>query len=126
MHAHLKNIVLANLPIKVISLILGYTFWAILGSRLYTDHWITIPLSFYNKKKGMVIKAPETVTVALSGTRTDLINLDNAKIAAHIDAVQLKRGTQLIELRADQLLLPNSIHMIHSKPSNIVVTVDLQ
>ncbi len=124
MQADLKNIVLTNWPIKIISLILGYTFWLALGARLITNQWITIPLSFYNTKKGIAISAPETVTVALRGTRTDLANLNFGQVAAHIDASQLSQGTQLISLHSQQLLLPNNIHMLHSKPSNIVVTID--
>ncbi|MEX0672139.1 MAG: hypothetical protein WD068_02175 [Candidatus Babeliales bacterium] len=83
-----------------------------------------MPLSFYNVKHGSTIQAPETIQIALEGNRTDLRNITMSQLAAHINANELKKGTQLIELRPDQLLLPKHIRMIHSMPSNIVITVN--
>jgi hypothetical protein len=123
MQITLKELVLTNWPIKILSVILGYTFWIALGSHVYTEQWVTIPISFYNISQGVSITAPDTVLVALYGTRINLNTLDTENLAAHIDAQKLQPGTQLLSLHSEQLLLPQSIRMVHYKPSNLLITV---
>ncbi len=110
-----------NIPLKIISLLLGYTFWYIFGSSHISTAWITIPLCFYNVPKQNSIKAPESLSVKIAGKRTELRSLDIQELAIHIDAAHLREGKNILAITPDTIFLPDSIKVIHYSPSNPMV-----
>lgn len=119
----LKHLLMSNAPLKVISFILGYASWYLLGTyHIYTT-WKITPLSFYDIPSEWTISAPETVTVLLSGTRSHLRNLDRQTLAIHINGKKLKKGAQPISLSSHELFLPPSIKLVHYIPTTILVEI---
>ncbi len=110
-----------NAPLKVISLLLGYTFWYIFGSSHTANAWITVPLCFYNVSEKTIIKAPETISLKVAGKRVDLRSLDPQQLAIHVNASKLSPGRNLLTLTDDTLFLPASIKLVHYNPSNPTV-----
>lgn len=110
-----------NVPLKIISLILGYTFWYIFGSSHTSTAWITIPLYFYNVPEEKSIKAPETLSAKISGKRSELRMLDTKELAIHINAQQLHDGKNLLTITPEIIFLPDSIKLVHYCPSNPTV-----
>jgi len=117
----IKNLLLKNIPIKITSLFLGYIFWCMLSASHMGSYWLTVPLCFYNIPHDSHIDAPEAIAVNIQGRRTDLWNLDTTTLAAHIDANTLSTGKQSYHPNTNNLLLPETIRLVHYKPSNIVV-----
>src|SRR3990172_9535257 len=108
MASRTKKNVWRNAPLKVISLILGYTFWYIFGNSHTCTAWITVPLCFYNVPTAQTVRAPETISVKIAGKRADLRALDPEQLAIHINAQELQQGRNLITITNDALFLPNS------------------
>jgi hypothetical protein len=114
----------ANAPLKIISFMLAYSFWALLNQMHPTMLNVTVPLCFYGEqKKGTVITAPETLKVTLSGKRNDLTNLDLTALAAHVDATTLASGPNKLILTREHLFVPPSCNLVHYKPSNILISI---
>lgn len=124
MKLHIRNLLISNAPLKVISLILGYTTWYLLGNILTETRWYTIPLSFDNLNTELLITAPKTIQVLLSGKRNFIKNIDTDSLAAHINSAALKTGTQKITISRKQLFVPDSIKLVHYTPANILVHLE--
>lgn len=123
MASRTKKNVWRNAPLKLISLLLGYTFWYIFGNSHTSTAWITIPLCFYNVPEAQTIRAPETISVKVAGKRSDLRSLDPEQLAIHINAEKLKLGRNLISITDEALFLPESIKLVHYNPSNPTVEI---
>lgn len=114
----------ANFPIKIISLALGYSLWALFNQMHPSTITLSVPLCFYGTTKAnSTLAAPETINVTLAGKRSDLARLDLETLAAHIDATTLALGPNPITLTHAHLFLPASCNLVHCTPSNILVSL---
>lgn len=117
----LNNILLTNAPLKIISLIFGYTFWYIFSSTHTMNIWLTVPLCFDAVPEKMNIIGPDQITIKIAGKREFL--LPHVKsLAAHVNAQQLSAGVQKLTINEDMLLLPETIKLIHCYPISVEVT----
>lgn len=110
-----------NLTLKILSLIMGYTFWFVWSQTQLTYCSITVPLCVYNLADNAQIEAPESVQVNLAGKLRDIYHLDLNNLAVHIDGETLHEGSNTYALTAEQLFVPDTIKMVHYAPSNVVI-----
>ena len=110
-----------TVPLKIISIILGYSFWYILSSSHTSTAWINIPLYFYNVPTEKSVNAPEVLSVKISGKRDELRMLDLQELAIHVNAAQLHDGKNLLTITPDTIFLPERIKLVHYSPSNPTV-----
>lgn len=110
-----------TVPLKIISLILGYTFWYILSSSHTSTAWINIPLCFYNIPEQKSVNAPEGLSVKIAGKRSELRMLDLDELAIHIDAEQLRDGRNVLAITPETIFLPEQIKLVHYSPLNPIV-----
>lgn len=114
-----------RLSLKAISLVLGYSVWVLLSQHHSIRITIDVPLCFYNTENDLIIHAPETIAVTLEGKR-DLLRYCNTKLlAAHIDCMNLHEGTNIINISAQTLFLPEQIKLVHY-PSPMLITIEKQ
>lgn len=118
----LKNLLLSNASLKIISLFLGYSFWHIATVNQIITTTVTVPLCF-TSEHDYNITAPEKVDVTLKGRRTDLYSLDRSSLAVHINSAALSTGKHGIIIKENNLFLPRTISIARYKPSNIMVTI---
>jgi hypothetical protein len=118
-----NKILFNHVPLKAIALILGYSFWYMFAQGHTISVWLNIPFSFYAVPTDMSIDAPEAITVNLVGKRTDLYNLEQEQLAIHINAQTLTSGPQQISITTETLFLPETIKVVHYKPSNLIIDV---
>lgn len=114
---------LANAPLKIVSFIIGYTFWYIFGHTHTITTRVRVPVSFYGAPHAMVINSPESITLELSGKRSTLRALDKHTLALHIDAQKLHHGPNTISISSRNLFLPDNIKLLNYSPSNMVIQV---
>lgn len=107
--------------LKMIALIIGYSFWYITGSSHITATTLSVPLCFYNTPEHTHLQAPESVSVTISGKRSDIRALDQDQLAVHIDAAQLHPGKNVVQLTHRELMLPRHMKLLQYAPSNLVV-----
>ena len=107
--------------LKVVALVIGYSFWHIFGGSHTAAVTVSVPLCFYNIPTETQLNAPESISVKLTGKRTDLRALDHTHLALHINATNLKKGKNLLHLSKEELLLPQTIQLVQYAPSNPTV-----
>lgn len=113
-----------NAQIKIISLILGYSFWHAISQSHATKIWLEAPICFYNIKENTKISCKEKIYIQLFAKRADLYTINKETIAFHIDATNLQDKNTMIKLEPEQLLLPESIKMVRCNPAIIAVSVE--
>ena len=115
----IKNHPLNNLSLKIISLIIGYSFWVLLSSNHITSIDLTIPLAFYNTQH-KAVEAPEEIQVTVRGQRSEFHRLSRT-IALHIDTEELSEGTNIVHVEDRLLLLPDTLKLVHSLPETLPI-----
>jgi hypothetical protein len=123
MYRILLKTIVHNAPRKLISCIIGYHVWLMISSWLPTYRWLEIPLCFYGVSEALRITAPESMRVALYGSRSDLYHLDTNALAVHIDTRNLPQGLHSVTLTHNHLLLPQTIHLAQWSPSNMKIEI---
>lgn len=112
----------SNLTLKILSLIMGYTFWFVWSQTQLTYCCLTVPLCVYNLAENAQIEAPETVDVQLAGKLRDIYHLNLDAVAVHVDGATLQEGSNPYTLTSEQLFVPDTITMVHYAPSNVVIS----
>ena len=107
--------------LKLVSLIIGATFWYIFGNMNTTTTWITAPLYFYNVPEHATIKAPESVSLKIMGKRSEIRMLDLEQVAIHINAQRLQVGPNKLVCDQETMFLPETIKLVHYLPSNPII-----
>lgn len=116
-----RKTVWRNTSLKLISLIFGFTFWYIFGNLHSSTAWITVPLCFYNIPQNCQLKGPDSISLKITGKRSDLRALDIEQLAIHINANRLKHGKNLLYINQDTIFLPDAIKLVHYCPLNPVI-----
>jgi len=117
----LKTILIKNTPLKVCSLILGYTAWSIFSGMQTITQEMTVPLCCYQVPKTIDFNAPETISIILSGKKNQLASINTQELAIHIDAHDLSLGNNPIAITAEKLFLPESIKLVHYSPAPVII-----
>lgn len=118
----LKTLFARNVPIKLISGIIAYGLWYILGPMCQTTRLLPVQLYFYNTPEQALLVGPETVTVMLHGPRDQLSTLNQSNIAAHVDASMFHPNKEyILQIDEKKLFLPDDIKLISCCPSPVIV-----
>ena len=119
----LKNLFLSNALLKIVCLLLGYSFWYIASLDHITTLYMSVPLCFTATTHNYHINAPETIGITIRGKRSDLYALEKETLAAHVNIDNFLPGTQGIIITEQHLFLPKAITLVNYKPSNLSLTV---
>ena len=123
---NLKKIIFGNVSLKIISLILGYSFWHAMSYNHNVNLWLAVPLCFHDVPENLEMQSPETIKINITGKRTDIYALDQKNLAVHIDGHYLQPGKNHLTITGETLFLPNTIKVIHYKPSNVTIDVHIK
>jgi len=120
----LKKSLLNNKILKIVSLVLAFATWTILSKYQSVSKWVEVPICFYNVPPEMKVNTnQEKMSIQLYGKLSDITQCEN--IALHIDASTFKPGQRRMGPSTEQLFLPNSVTLVHSKPLSIEITSSL-
>jgi hypothetical protein len=112
-----------NHALKMTSLIFGFTFWVIFSNNHLSTMNMEVPLCFFGEIDTKEIDAPETIHIQLSGKRFDLYHLNRDALALHINIDELSNGHHVLEITPQKLFLPQTIKLVHWRPSNPLITI---
>lgn len=122
MNKLIKESLISNKILKLVSLILGFITWSLLWNYQSSSTWIQVPISFYNIPSQMQVTAnQEKISIQLHGKLADIKGCND--LALHIDASNFKPGKQCISPDPELLFLPSSVKLVHSKPLFLQITI---
>ena len=103
---------------KLAALVLGYCIWFFASTQQWVVREYTVPLCFYQTDQ-RVIQAPESVTLKISGPRSEMFHLNHLDLAMHVDATGYSDGDHEILLNGSNLFLPETLKLVELIPSCI-------
>jgi len=118
-----KKIISQNLPIKLISIILGYSFWYMLSQSHPTKIWLDVPICFYNMQENITVESPEKIKIQLSGKRIDLYTVDKDNLACHLDIKDFSIGEKVVKITERQLFLPDNLQLTQCLPASVKIAI---
>ncbi len=125
MYLKIKSIISNNHVLKVLSLIFGYGIWTLVTSNQQTTLVLKgVPLYFYNTGDTLIKSAPETIAIEIMAKRKVLQALDKQSIAVTLNAQDLSDGKQVVVLENEHLLLPSTVILTNTIPSNITIDIE--
>ncbi len=117
---------LANLPLKVLSLVLAGVLWLAVSGQSTVERNIRVPLEMENVPPGMEIvgDTPISVDVRLRGSSGNLGRVAQGDIVASLDLTNARPGTRIFNLQASEVRVPFGVQVVQVTPP--AVSLDLE
>ncbi len=122
MSLSIKTPYLNSLALKCLALIFGYGLWHCVSTHQKIEITQKVPVCFYNTLPHQLITAPENIHIKIYGARKDLFKI-TFDSALHYDAQTLHEGAQTVPITKEQIFLPESVRLVHYKPTEITIVV---
>ena len=108
----------ANLPLKVISVVVAFVLWLAVAGQSTVERNIQVPLEYRNVPAGMEIVGdpPGAVDVRLRGSSGNLARVVQGDVVAALDLSNARRGTRIFNLRADEVRVPFGVQVVQVTP----------
>ncbi len=113
-----------KLALKFTAGIFGYGLWIALAYPQTKQLNMQIPLYFNELSGPLKLSAPDTLSITVSGKRSDLQKMDLQSLGAFLNLDHLtESGSHQIHLSPKQIFLPNNIKLLDYFP--VVINVQL-
>ncbi len=121
-----KDIVLNNLHLKILSLLVAFLLWLNITSTQKTRFEFFSEVKILNVPKGILIEKvePEKVLVVIEGVRSKLNQVNISKIEVYVDGRTIKKGKNTLKVfvkpsKTENFdivkVIPDKIH-VYAKP----------
>src|SRR3989344_560520 len=121
------DLIWKNFLIKLASILFSILLWFIFVYQTgVTTQQFSIPIEFRGVPKEYVIDATDQqeLTVVLSGSYRDFINLDPSRdLKVAIDASTLKGGAQRLNLSSENVSYPSYFTLLSTSPKTVRITI---
>ncbi len=116
----------ANLGLKALSLVLGFSVWLYVNSRGQVTYNFAVPIVTTNLPEQMVLVEMDTDTadVQLSGRESTLSRITTRQIRVPLDLSSVTPGESWIGLRRDTVAVPELIEVTRLSPRQVRVVVE--
>lgn len=111
----------ANLPLKVISLLVAIVLWLAVSGQSTVERNIRVPLEYQNVPPGMEIVGdpPGSVDVRLRGSSGNLARVVQGDVVAALDLTNARPGTRIFNLHASEVRVPFGVSVVQVTPPTV-------
>jgi YbbR domain-containing protein len=112
---------LANLPLKVLSLLVAMVLWMAVSGQSTVERNIRVPLEYQNVPPGMEIVGdpPGSADVRLRGSSGNLARVVQGDVVAALDLTNARPGTRIFNLRASEVRVPFGVQVVQVTPPTV-------
>jgi YbbR domain-containing protein len=111
----------ANLPLKVISLLVAVVLWLAVSGQSTVERNIRVPLELANRPDGMEIvgETPAAVDVRLRGSSGNLARVVQGDVVAKLDLSNARPGMRIFNLHASEVRVPFGVQVVQVTPQSV-------
>ena len=111
----------ANLPLKVLSLLVAVVLWLAVSGQSTVERNILVPLEYKNEPPGMEIVGdrPGSVDVRLRGSSGNLARVVQGDVVAALDLKNARPGTRIFSLQAKDVRVPFGVSVVQVSPPTV-------
>ncbi len=122
----IKDRVMNNILLKLISLSIAISLWLIVVVKGQTEITLTVPVEFRNLPHGLGIlsKSNTTVEVSIKGFEQIIKNMRPYDVKMSVDLSRVKRGSNTIYLTKENVRLPSSLRVSSIRPEYIKIVTE--
>ncbi|MDP3788268.1 MAG: hypothetical protein Q8Q60_03015 [Candidatus Chromulinivorax sp.] len=115
------NLLLSRPFIKINACLIGYGLWIIFSQHQIITTKVQAPLCFYKTADDVMIIAPDTIDLIITGSKKSLQRFDAYHSAIHLNASHLQDGFNHVLLQKENLFLPDEINLVSLVPSSVQI-----
>lgn len=118
----LRQHVLNNLGLKLLSLAGAVVLWALIGAEPELETSVSVPLEFHNMPQELELVSEQTPNVYLMvrGPSGKVRNINRSEVAVVLDLLPVRQaGAQTFTLDASQCVLPRGVRLMRAMPSQV-------
>ena len=117
---------LDNLPLKLVSLVLGFSLWYIVAGGQGTEMVVPVPLEYRNVPEGLEVieESVQQADIRLRGSSEILRRISPQEIQVGVDLSGAQPGEQSIYLAPDQVVVPFGVRVMRVTPATIKLQLD--
>ncbi len=122
----IKDRVMNNILLKLISLTIAISLWLIVVVKGQTEITLTVPVEFRNLPQGLGIlsKSNSTVEVSIKGFEQIIKNMRPYDVKMSVDLSRVKKGSNTIYLTKESVRLPSSLTVSSIRPEYIKIVTE--
>jgi YbbR domain-containing protein len=124
---NIRNVLLDNWGIKLVSLGLSVTLWFYVTSKGKTEMTLTVPIELRNIPQNMAVVGDVTgaLEVRIQGRERALRDIiKGEKVASVLDLSLAKVGENLVRISPDDIRRPPGVTIMHLSPAEIGVKLE--
>jgi YbbR domain-containing protein len=124
---NLRNILLENWSIKLVSLVLSLMLWFYVTSKGKTEMTLTAPLEMRNIPQNMAVvgDVPSSMEVRIQGQERILRDITvGKKVVGILDLSRTREGENVVRLSPDDISRPSEVTVTHMSLSEVKVKLE--
>ena len=120
--------ILHNLGLKMVSLLLAVALWLAISSNPPAEVALDVAIVFKNMPADLEISSASVPSeqIRVRGPRRLVGRLQASDVRAEIDLTGMKPGERTFDLTADQIHLPDNVHVVQIIPGQLHLTFDVE
>jgi YbbR domain-containing protein len=121
---YLRNLVLHNLGLKVLSLLAAFALWVFVNAGAHeTERALQIPLELRNLPSHLMIVSPRVdfIDLRVSGPRTLLGRINPSELSIVLDLGGVRPGPAVFRVLTEPLNLPRGVKVARLTPSEVTL-----
>jgi YbbR domain-containing protein len=117
----LRDLLLRNWPLKLLSLVLAYGLWAIVHQSPVIEIGVTVPLEIRHLPAGLMVASelPAQIYVQLRGPENRIRMLAAGDIGVALDLAAAEPGNHTLALGAENVERPPGIEVVRVVPEEV-------
>jgi len=117
----LRALLLANWPLKLLSVVFAAGLWAFVVTEERTDAVFTVPLDFVDRPPGVEVTSAgvESVVVRVEGRSSRLRRLHEEDFKAEVSLKGAGPGRFAARIDADNVSAPSGVRVLRVSPSEV-------
>lgn len=122
----IRDIVLKDWRLKVLSLVLACILWFATTYLGDTRMTISVPVQLQNLEQGLIVKSIDTrhLVVTVTGPLSTLKSMKSDEIKTTIDLSRAKQGRQTYMVRKSDIWIPKGAGVESVRPDYVVIELD--
>jgi YbbR-like protein len=117
----LRALVLANWPLKLMSVVFAAGLWAFVVTEERTDAVFTVPLDFVDRPPGVEVTSAgvESVVVRVEGRYSRLRRLHEEDFRAEVSLKGARPGRFVARIETDNVSAPSGVRVMRVSPTEV-------
>lgn len=122
----MRNLLLSNVKLKVLSLVFASALWFFVAGQSNTEVGLIVPMGLKGIPRDMVMtsRPPGEVEVRVMGPKFFISNLSPSQITAELDLSDAREGVNTYRLLPHDITTPMGVDVVRLRPGSVDIRLE--